>query len=130
MSKEDDFLSFVRRKCAQLNVNFRIGKGRTVLTPDREPSDGYFVEPDKNSPGELAVARKCDNFLLTLAHEYTHMLQWFREDPILHGDYYLLEKKTERDALKILQDFGINKKKRIAAQRKSKDYLKWLKENR
>lgn len=58
------------------------------------------------------------------------MLQWFYEDPILDGDYYLLEKKTERDALKILEDFGINKKKRIAAQRKSKDYLKWLKENR
>jgi hypothetical protein len=128
MSQEDDFLKFVRRQCKKLNIKFRIGNGYTVITPDGSVCDGYFLEPHRHHQGELAIAKKCSNFYLTLAHEYCHMLQWFEEDPLYRdGEYYTLEKKTERQALKLLKEWNLPTG---IAMRQSKDYLKWLKENR
>jgi len=130
MKNQDKFIRFVRRKCKQLGVQFTIGKGRTVLFMG-EGSDGFFTPPDKWGPGELKVARKCENFILTVAHEYVHMLQWFFEDPIYtDGDYYKLEKKTEKDAQKLLKDWNIPARDRERAARMSKKYLHWLKEKR
>ena len=130
MCNQQKFIDYVRRKCRQLNIQFRIGKGRTVKDPDGSMVEGYFLEPCK-LPGELVVARKCEDFILCLAHEYTHMMQWFNEDPIYNcrdSEYYKLEKTTERDALKLLKEWKINPKRVRTAAKRSSSYLKWLKE--
>jgi len=101
-----------------------------VKDPDGSLVEGYFLEPCK-LPGELVVARKCEDFILCLAHEYTHMMQWFHEDPIYNckdSEYYKLEKTTERDALKLLKEWKINPKRVRTAAKRSSSYLKWLKE--
>jgi hypothetical protein len=60
---------------------------------------------------------------MTLAHEYAHFLQWFRDDPVYESDSYLeLEIATEREAFEILNRFGIPINYE-AAKRKSKKYL-------
>jgi catalase len=60
--------------------------------------------------------RKPINILQNIAHEYVHFIQWREGDnawitgdgDLIEGSSYVeLEKRTERDAIALLRDWGI-----------------------
>ena len=64
-------------------------------------------------------------WICTLAHEYAHFLQWFRDDPIYSLDdseYVRMEIATEKEALVILKRFRIPVDLDVV-KRKSKLYV-------
>tara|TARA_R100000700_G_C3068119_1_gene79625 strand:- start:103 stop:510 length:408 start_codon:yes stop_codon:yes gene_type:complete len=130
--KTNDLLKMVRDQAKKLNVQVVLRPYKTVKFQG-EYSDGYFIEPDiegpwKGTPGRLVVATKCPKteWTWTLLHEYVHMMQWFRNDPIfLTEDYLELEKATEKETRKLAKQYNlpINLP---ARKRDSESYLKWL----
>lgn len=116
----------IRNRCKKLNIQLQLRNGRTCLTPEGESCEGYFLEPTSNSSGLLVVAtnRPTDQWQYTLCHEYVHVLQWWRDDPILREDYMTLEKATEREAMKIAKEFGLNVTK---CREESRNYMAYLK---
>ncbi len=115
----------IRKRCIKLNVQLKLGKGLTCLTPDGDRCEGYFIEPTRTLPGVLAVAtgRPTNAWQYTLCHEYAHMLQWWRDDPILREDYLTLERATEKEALKIANEFGLKIEK---CRQESRNYIAYL----
>ena len=117
----------LRKRCNKLNVKLILRKGFHCKAPDGFLCDGYFDPPHLGLYGELVVATKRPNrdWQYTLLHEYAHMMQWFHDDPIFDSaDYYSLEKQTERQALKLSREFGLD----IAVCKKeSRNYLQFIK---
>ena len=130
----DSFVKMVTRHAARLDVDVSLCKYKNVYTPEGDKSAGYFIEPDDrdssllpyarkikrkiNAPaqdqrsgstrGIIRIATKCakPQWIHTLAHEYCHMLQWFRDDPLYLTDpiqgLYQLELQTELEALALM----------------------------
>lgn len=112
------FICKVDRESSRLSVNLLFGSGKTIIsTPDRGRSEGHFVPPDEDDAGYIAIATggKSEQWLHTLAHEYTHMLQWFRDHPLwvewqekgTEISYYKLEEYTERQACRLIEKHGL-----------------------
>ncbi len=117
----------IRSRCNKLNVHLRLGKGYNVRAPDGTLCEGYFDPPHLGLYGELVVATKQPKraWQYTLLHEYAHMLQWFNDDPIFDStDYYSLEKQTEREALKLSKEFGLDV---TVCKKESRNYLRFIK---
>jgi len=130
----DSFVKMVTRHAARLGVDVSLCKYKNVYTPEGDKSAGYFIEPDERDSsllpyarkikrkikgslvdqrsdqnrGIIRVATKCakPQWIHTLAHEYCHMLQWFRDDPLYNSDpiqgLYQLELQTELEALALM----------------------------
>ena len=124
--RNNPFIHTIRKRCRKLNVHLQLRNGYTCKTPDGDICDGFFIPPDSASSGILAVAtgRPTDAWQYTLCHEYVHMLQWFRDDEILDAPYYELEKATEREAMRVAKEFGLNVAK---CQTESRNYMAYLK---
>ena len=132
------FLHLVRSQCRKCNVKFVLADSYGVGKQGKGDLWGYFQEPMVNtrgkSPGMLKVATKdvpVGEWIVTLAHEYAHFLQWFRNDPLYAKDedeYLAQEIATEREAFKILKRFEmpINYE---SAKRKSKEYIQKLRKD-
>jgi len=129
----------ITRHAARLGVDVSFGKYVNVRTPDGENSAGYFIQPDDvdsllpyarkpikkkrgsdpdqvdliKGRGIIRVATKCQKtqWIHTLAHEYCHMLQWFRDDPLFTGEPedndYQLEFQTELEALALMSKYKL-----------------------
>jgi hypothetical protein len=128
-ARVQEFLSLVRSQCRKCNVKFVLADAEFVGSKKQgEQLLGFFWEPSlhRRAPGELRVATKnlpVSEWIVTLAHEYAHFLQWFRDDPVYHCDSYLeMEIATEREAFEILKRFKIPINYETA-KRKSKKYI-------
>ena len=132
-ARVQEFLSLVRSQCRKCNVKFVLADAEFVGGKSkREQMLGFFWEPSlhRRAPGELRVATKnipVSEWIVTLAHEYAHFLQWFRDDPVYNCDSYVeMEIATEREAFEILKQFRIPINYE-AAKRKSKKYIAKIK---
>lgn len=127
-ARVQEFLSTVRSQCRKCNVKFVLAEAETVGGRGKNSLWGFFQEPSlhRRVPGELRIAIKnipVSDWIVTLAHEYAHFLQWFRDDPIYNCDSYLeMEIATEREAFEILKQFQIPINYETA-KRKSKKYI-------
>ena len=127
------FVVYVMAKCKKFNVNFVISPDKEVIKGG-EPCDGYFDAPEKGQSGILVICinKEIDEVLHTLAHEYSHVMQWFEDDPLYlawdksasEKHNYELECDAERRALLLLQEWGLYNEK---AEASSDKYLKHLK---
>ena len=111
------FLRHVRSQCRKLNVKFRLSNSDGINSGDGEHRlAGIFVHPTSENAGSLRVAvknRRVSSWIVDVAHEYIHMMQWFRGDALyedhFRGDvsYAKLEAATEKEALLLLKTWGI-----------------------
>ena len=131
------FIDKVDREASRLSVNLLFSRGKNIIAgAERGRSDGMFIPPDEENAGTIAVATGVPSadWLHTLAHEYTHMLQWFREHPAyLEWNakdtprlYYKLEVITEKQACRFIEKYNLPCGDHHARTSK---YLKNLKES-
>jgi hypothetical protein len=133
------FVKYVRSHLAEYGMKLIIGRGKHVNT-DGFRCSGYFDE----SGGTIAVARKSNEFMQVLVHEYSHFLQYINNSKIyikcydaslivdqwLKGKNYPLkkvkrafflvramERDCERRALKIIKDFNLKINSKMYAKR-------------
>jgi len=138
------FINHVKHQCDLLDVEFKLTKGYAVYTGEGNSCFGFFSPPNEKHKGllpnenhkgllKVAIGKKTrEEWILTLAHEYAHMLQWFNQDKIyedFHDNedvYFDLEIQTEKEALKILTGFDI--KITDSLKRKSDKYIRQIRE--
>lgn len=136
-SRTREFINTVRSQCRKCNVRFVMANAEFVGgRAKNEQLLGFFWEPSlhrtgselsRYRAGELKVATKNippNEWLVTLAHEYAHFLQWFRDDPVYtySTSYLEMEIVTEREALALLKRFDLPLDY-TAVKRKSKEYI-------
>ena len=137
MTKGKEFTSLpfvldVISKCKKFNVNFLISPEREVVRGG-DPCDGYFEAPEKGESGILIVCidKEIDEVLHTLAHEFSHLMQWYEDDPLYlawdkrasEKHNYDLEVDAESRALALLEEWGLYNDK---ARERSAKYLSEL----
>ena len=110
------FVLDVMSKCKKFNVNFLISPEREVVR-DGDPCDGFFEAPEKGESGFLVVCigKDLNEVLHTLAHEFSHLMQWYEDDPLYlawnkkdnEANTHALEIDVERRALKLLDEWNL-----------------------
>ena len=110
------FVVYVMARCKKFNINFLISPDKEVIRGG-DPCDGFFEAPEKGDSGFLVICinKEIDEVLHTLAHEYSHVLQWSEEDPrYLAWDKsasekhnYELECDAESRALALLKEWDL-----------------------
>ena len=126
------FVVYVMAKCKKFNVNFCISQDKEVIRGG-EPCDGYFEAPEKGESGILIVCidKDLNEVLHTLAHEFSHLMQWYEDDPLYlawdkrasEKHNYDLEVDAESRALALLEEWGLYNDK---ARERSAKYLSEL----
>jgi|TARA_R100001460_G_scaffold5420_2_gene15044 hypothetical protein len=127
------FVLYVMSKCKKFNVNFLISPDSIVIRGG-EPCDGFFEASEKGESGFLVVCTGKDlsEVLHTLAHEFSHLMQWYEDDPLYlawdkrdsEENSLKLEIDAERRALLLLNEWDIFDEK---AQERSDKYIRTLK---
>ena len=110
------FVVYVMAKCKKFNVNFCISPDKEVIRGG-EPCDGFFEAPEKGESGILIVCidKDLNEVLHTLAHEFSHLMQWYEDDPVYLDweknssdiNNLKLEQDAEKRALQFLADWDI-----------------------
>ena len=110
------FVVYVMARCKKFNINFLISPDKEVIKGG-DPCDGYFEAPEKGESGILVICidKEIDEVLHTLAHEYSHVMQWFEDDPLYlawdksaaEKHNYELECDAERRALALLKEWDL-----------------------
>lgn len=82
-----------------------------------EPCDGFFEAPEKGESGILIVCidKEMNEVLHTLAHEFSHLMQWYDDDPAYldwdrndnEANLYKLEEDAEKRALQLMLEWDI-----------------------
>ena len=126
------FVVFVKKRCEKFNILFMISPDRDIYR-DGEPCDGFFEAPEKGNSGVLAlcIGKDLSQVLHTLAHEFSHVMQWYEDDPIYKDwekksneeNTYKLEADTERRALEMLKEWNLYDD---SAKERSDKYLRTL----
>jgi hypothetical protein len=126
------FVFHVISKCKKFNVNFCISPDKEVIRGG-EPCDGYFEAPDRGESGILIICinKEIHEVLHTLAHEFSHLMQWYEDDPLYlawdkrasEKHNYDLEVDAESRALALLEEWGLYNDK---ARERSAKYLSEL----
>jgi len=126
------FVVYVMAKCKKFNVNFCISPDKEVIRGG-EPCDGYFEAPEKGESGILIVCidKEINEVLHTLAHEFSHLMQWYEDDPLYlawdkndnEANNIKLEENAEKRALQLLKEWDILDKD---AEERSAKYLSGL----
>ena len=121
MTKGKEFISlpfvvYVMARCKKFNINFLISPDKEVIKGG-DPCDGFFEAPEKGESGFLVICidKEIDEVLHTLAHEYSHVLQWFEDDPLYlawdksasEKHNYELECDVESRALTLLKEWDL-----------------------
>lgn len=132
-----DFLKFLRSDLHAHKVVLRFSRTRMVKFSEGVLTAGYFLEPSPRKNGLIRIGtgnRKPINVLANLAHEYIHFLQWKNNDSLwdsqdsdfIQGSEYLrIEQQTERDAIRLLQEWGIPANY-PAIRSRSRSYIAYL----
>ena len=76
---DSELIAKVRDECKAEGVLFTLTRTKSVLIEGGRRCNGYFS--DEGNIPELVVARKANNWFITLAHEYSHMQQWKEDIP-------------------------------------------------
>lgn len=106
----------IKYQCKLLDVEFSLSNSYSVYTKEGSSCYGFFSAPTPLNKGILRVGiadKPMEEWILTLAHEYAHMMQWFNDDELfqdyVYNDslYYKLEIQTEKEAIEILKESGI-----------------------
>lgn len=113
-----DFIKYVRQVCDMHDVELYLGQGSRIIYPDDDGSSrtcnnamgmGCFIEYDETSArkGKLMIATKRARWqwLGTLAHELSHVMQWLECEPT-----YMAGDMPEGDASMIVDDWLAFKK--------------------
>jgi hypothetical protein len=110
------FVLHVISKCKKFNVNFCISPDKEVIRGG-EPCDGYFEAPDRGESGILIICinKEIHEVLHTLAHEFSHLMQWYEDDPAYvawdkndnEANNIKLEENAEKRALQLLEEWDI-----------------------
>jgi hypothetical protein len=110
------FVVYVMSKCKKFNVNFCISPDSEVIRGG-EPCDGFFEAPEKGESGILIVCidKEMNEVLHTLAHEFSHLMQWYDDDPAYldwdrndnEANLYKLEEDAEKRALQLMLEWDI-----------------------
>jgi hypothetical protein len=110
------FVVHVISKCKKFNVNFCISPDKEVIRGG-EPCDGYFEAPDRGESGILIICinKEIHEVLHTLAHEFSHLMQWYEDDPAYvawdkndnEANNIKLEENAEKRALHLLEEWDI-----------------------
>ena len=126
------FVVYVMAKCKKFNVNFVISPDKEVIRGG-EPCDGFFEAPHRGESGILVICidKEIDEVLHTLAHEFSHLMQWYEDDPLYlawdkrasEKHNYDLEVDAESRALALLEEWGLYNDK---ARERSAKYLSEL----
>ena len=126
------FVVYVMAKCKKFNVNFVISPDKEVIRGG-EPCDGYFEAPERGESGILVICidKEIDEVLHTLAHEFSHLMQWYEDDPLYiawdkndnEANNIKLEENSEKRALQLLEEWDILDKD---AEERSAKYLSGL----
>ena len=126
------FVVYVMAKCKKFNVNFCISPDKEVVRGG-DPCDGYFEAPHRGESGILVICidKEIDEVLHTLAHEFSHLMQWYEDDPLYlawdkrasEKHNYDLEVDAESRALALLEEWGLYNDK---ARERSAKYLSEL----
>jgi hypothetical protein len=132
-----EFLKYIREDLKAHRVHLSFSRTRKVRFSKELLTAGFFQEPSHRKWGKIRIGsgnRKSINILVNLAHEYIHFLQWKNgdcqwtggtEDFIEGESYILLEERTERDAIRLLREWGIPANYN-AMRMRSKAYLAHL----
>ena len=128
------FVVYVMAKCKKFNVNFVISPEKEVIRGG-EPCDGFFEAPHRGESGilVLCIDKEIDEVLHTLAHEFSHLMQWYEDDPLYvawdkndnETNSINLEQDAEKRALHLLEEWDILDK---GAEERSAKYLSNLTE--
>ena len=95
------------------------------ISPDKGPSDTHlesvrwiFRAPEKGESGILIVCidKEIDEVLHTLAHEFSHLMQWYEDDPLYvtwdkgenEKNSFNLEVDAEKNNIDFTQRMGIH----------------------
>lgn len=101
-----DFIKHIDNDCKKNGFKLELINLRYLDTGDGAPCSGYFSEEDK----KICVAVKTNDFVGTLAHEYSHLRQYI-EDEQLYNFYGISYSKVfewlEGKRIKSL-DFHLN----------------------
>jgi hypothetical protein len=126
------FVVYVMAKCKKFNVNFVISPDKEVIRGG-EPCDGYFEAPERGESGILVICidKEINEVLHTLAHEFSHLMQWYEDDPLYvawdkndnEANNIKLEENAEKRALQLLEEWDILDKD---AEERSAKYLSGL----
>ena len=126
------FVVYVMARCKKFNINFVISPECEVIRGG-EPCDGFFEAPEKGESGILVICidKEINEVLHTLAHEYSHVLQWFEDDPLYlawdkrtsEKHNYDLEVNAESRALALLKEWNLYNDE---AQKRSAKYISEL----
>ena len=126
------FVVYVMARCKKFNVNFCISPDKEVIRGG-EPCDGFFEAPEKGESGILIVCidKDLNEVLHTLAHEFSHLMQWYEDDPVYLDweknssdiNNLKLEQDAEKRALQLLEEWDILD---ACAKNRSDKYLSGL----
>jgi hypothetical protein len=131
----NQFIEKIQNEAERHGVKVTLTKCKNVYNKDGGPPrvcHGIFIPPTRPnvSGGIIRVAagdQPLAEVLLSLAHEFIHMRQYFNREKIYYTpSYYKLEKNTERRAISFMKKNGLPKYLVEEAERLSKDYLKLL----
>jgi hypothetical protein len=110
------FVCHIISKCKKFNVNFLISPDKEIFK-DGELCDGFFQHPEKGDAGILVVCidKPVDEVFHTLAHEFSHLMQWYEDDPLYlawnkrdnEANTHALEIDVERRALELLNQWNL-----------------------
>ena len=114
----NNFIKLVDREASRFSVQLLFGSDKTIIaSDDRTQTDGYFNAPDGDESGVIAIAvgGAKTKWLHTLAHEYSHMWQWFTDDPVYlnwikksnDANYLIMEEHTERQAWSVIEKYKL-----------------------
>lgn len=125
----------IKYQCKLLDVEFSLANSYSVYTKEGSSCYGFFSPPTSWKSGVLRVGignKPLEEWVLTLAHEYAHMMQWFNDDILFkeydYDDslYYKLEIQTEKQAIKILKESGIRVTESLKTR--SRKYIRRVRE--
>jgi len=110
------FVLYVMSKCKKFNVNFLISPEKEIFK-DGGLCDGFFQHPEKGDAGILVICigKPIDEVFHTLAHEFSHLMQWYEDDPLYlawnkkdnEANTHALEIDVEQRALRLLDEWNL-----------------------
>ena len=127
------FIEIIRNQCRRCKVSLILANSSSLGKQGGGDLLGFFQQPGRGR-GMIKVATRnipIEDWILTLAHEYAHFLQWFNNDPIYNlsdKQYIELEIETEKQTSKLLKRFRIPLSQDYF-NLKSKMYIQRLKKN-
>ena len=113
------FVHHVRRRCEKFRINFSLSLTSDCLClSDGDTTDGFFDPPSRTTPGTLCLSvagKDLSEIYHTLAHEFSHLEQWVRDDALWfklmkrssRKSTLALERRTEEEALEMLKRWNL-----------------------